>query len=143
VKVMRFPGTYFVLCHALLHSQLECCSSWWDVPVIRGLGHCEVTGEKAVGMAAEQRERETSRHILRFSEIHRDDGHDMLTGLPTLAGRPKDRTTPIGQMIDSYLKSQLDMDDHVIHLLFSANRWEAAYDTIPWSPFPVLPTSHA
>ncbi|KAM7185256.1 thymidylate kinase [Naviculisporaceae sp. PSN 640] len=36
-----------------------------------------------------------------------------------------DRTTPIGQMIDSYLKSQADMDDHVIHLLFSANRWEA------------------
>lgn len=29
-------------------------------------------------------------------------------------------------MIDSYLKSQLDMDDHAIHLLFSANRWEAA-----------------
>ncbi|KAL2255985.1 hypothetical protein VTK26DRAFT_2385 [Humicola hyalothermophila] len=37
-----------------------------------------------------------------------------------------DRTTPIGQMIDSYLKSQVDMDDHVIHLLFSANRWESA-----------------
>ncbi|KAL2196616.1 thymidylate kinase-domain-containing protein [Corynascus similis CBS 632.67] len=37
-----------------------------------------------------------------------------------------DRTTPIGQMIDSYLKSQVDMEDHVIHLLFSANRWEAA-----------------
>lgn len=37
-----------------------------------------------------------------------------------------DRTTPIGQMIDGYLKSQVDMDDHVIHLLFSANRWEAA-----------------
>ena len=29
-------------------------------------------------------------------------------------------------MIDSYLKSQVEMDDHVIHLLFSANRWEAA-----------------
>ena len=28
-------------------------------------------------------------------------------------------------MIDAYLKSQADMDDHVIHLLFSANRWEA------------------
>lgn len=40
---------------------------------------------------------------------------------------PIDRTTPIGQMIDSYLKSQVEMDDHVIHLLFSANRWEAAY----------------
>ncbi|KAL2134702.1 hypothetical protein VTI74DRAFT_11022 [Chaetomium olivicolor] len=37
-----------------------------------------------------------------------------------------DRTTPIGQMIDSYLKSQVEMDDHAIHLLFSANRWEAA-----------------
>lgn len=38
-----------------------------------------------------------------------------------------DRTTQIGQMIDSYLKSAVRMDDHAIHLLFSANRWEAAY----------------
>ncbi|KAL2106978.1 hypothetical protein VUR80DRAFT_5888 [Thermomyces stellatus] len=37
-----------------------------------------------------------------------------------------DRTTPIGQMIDAYLKSSLELDDHAIHLLFSANRWEAA-----------------
>ncbi|CAK7216934.1 Thymidylate kinase [Sporothrix curviconia] len=37
-----------------------------------------------------------------------------------------DRTTPIGKMIDAYLKSEAAMDDHVIHLLFSANRWEAA-----------------
>jgi dTMP kinase len=29
-------------------------------------------------------------------------------------------------MIDAYLRSQAEMDDHVIHLLFSANRWEAA-----------------
>lgn len=36
-----------------------------------------------------------------------------------------DRSTPIGQMIDAYLKSDVEMDDHVIHLLFSANRWEA------------------
>ncbi|KAI4628247.1 hypothetical protein J4E80_002385 [Alternaria sp. BMP 0032] len=36
-----------------------------------------------------------------------------------------DRTTPIGQMINSYLSGQSDQDDHVIHLLFSANRWEA------------------
>jgi dTMP kinase len=28
-------------------------------------------------------------------------------------------------MIDAYLKSAVEMDDHVIHLLFSANRWEA------------------
>ncbi|EUC44783.1 hypothetical protein COCMIDRAFT_97217 [Bipolaris oryzae ATCC 44560] len=37
-----------------------------------------------------------------------------------------DRTTPIGQMINSYLSGQSDQEDHVIHLLFSANRWEAA-----------------
>ncbi|KAL5606625.1 hypothetical protein BROUX41_003023 [Berkeleyomyces rouxiae] len=37
-----------------------------------------------------------------------------------------DRSTPIGKMIDAYLKSNANMDDHVIHLLFSANRWEAA-----------------
>ncbi|KAK6951982.1 hypothetical protein Daesc_006508 [Daldinia eschscholtzii] len=36
-----------------------------------------------------------------------------------------DRTTPIGKMIDSYLKGETEIEDHVIHLLFSANRWEA------------------
>lgn len=36
------------------------------------------------------------------------------------------RTTPIGQMINSYLSNQSQQDDHVIHLLFSANRWESA-----------------
>lgn len=29
-------------------------------------------------------------------------------------------------MIDSYLKSTSQLDDHAIHLLFSANRWEVA-----------------
>ncbi|KAF8142305.1 thymidylate kinase [Mycena galopus ATCC 62051] len=37
-----------------------------------------------------------------------------------------DRTTAIGQMIDSYLRSQSELDDRAIHLLFSANRWELA-----------------
>ncbi|KAI0063988.1 thymidylate kinase [Artomyces pyxidatus] len=37
-----------------------------------------------------------------------------------------DRTTPIGKMIDAYLRSESDLDDHTIHLLFSANRWELA-----------------
>ncbi len=36
-----------------------------------------------------------------------------------------DRTTPIGKMIDGYLQSKIEMDDHALHLLFSANRWEA------------------
>jgi dTMP kinase len=29
-------------------------------------------------------------------------------------------------MIDAYLKGDQQAEDHVIHLLFSANRWEAA-----------------
>ena len=37
-----------------------------------------------------------------------------------------DRSTPIGKSIDAYLKGEAQQEDHVIHLLFSANRWEAA-----------------
>ncbi|KAJ4993503.1 thymidylate kinase [Stagonosporopsis vannaccii] len=36
-----------------------------------------------------------------------------------------DRTTPIGRMINSYLSGDTEQEDHAIHLLFSANRWEA------------------
>jgi dTMP kinase len=36
-----------------------------------------------------------------------------------------DRTTAIGNMINAYLQSAAEMDDRCIHLLFSANRWEA------------------
>lgn len=36
------------------------------------------------------------------------------------------RTTPIGQMIGSYLEKKSDLEDHAVHLLFSANRWEQA-----------------
>ncbi|KAJ5786048.1 uncharacterized protein N7503_011260 [Penicillium pulvis] len=37
-----------------------------------------------------------------------------------------DRTTPIGQLINNYLLGSANQDDHSIHLLFSANRWEIA-----------------
>ena len=37
-----------------------------------------------------------------------------------------DRTTLIGQSINAYLKGEQQIEDHVVHLLFSANRWEAA-----------------
>ncbi|KAG0220311.1 thymidylate kinase-domain-containing protein [Mortierella sp. GBAus27b] len=36
-----------------------------------------------------------------------------------------DRTTAIGQMINAYLTNAKELDDRAIHLLFSANRWEA------------------
>jgi len=35
-----------------------------------------------------------------------------------------DRSTQIGSLIDAYLKRKIDFNDHTIHLLFSANRWE-------------------
>ncbi|KZT59895.1 thymidylate kinase, partial [Calocera cornea HHB12733] len=47
-------------------------------------------------------------------------------GRPVEQFKFPDRTTPIGQMIDAYLRSQSDLEDHAIHLLFSANRWELA-----------------
>ncbi|KAJ2849609.1 Thymidylate kinase [Coemansia brasiliensis] len=36
-----------------------------------------------------------------------------------------DRTTAIGKMIDGYLTQKSQLSDQAIHLLFSANRWEA------------------
>ncbi|KAK5116112.1 hypothetical protein LTR62_008438 [Meristemomyces frigidus] len=36
------------------------------------------------------------------------------------------RSTPIGQIINNYLSGSTQTEDHVIHLLFSANRWESA-----------------
>ena len=41
-----------------------------------------------------------------------------------------DRTTAIGQMINSYLAQTSDLDDKAIHLLFSANRWECVQSII-------------
>ncbi|MBA0732282.1 hypothetical protein Gogos_016385, partial [Gossypium gossypioides] len=35
-----------------------------------------------------------------------------------------DRTTSVGQMISAYLTNKSQLDDHTIHLLFHANRWE-------------------
>lgn len=42
------------------------------------------------------------------------------------------RSTPIGQMINSYLAGESEVEDHVVHLLFSANRWEMAPQITRW-----------
>jgi dTMP kinase len=39
-----------------------------------------------------------------------------------------DRSTETGKVIDAYLKGEKKLDDHVIHLLFAANRWEKAQE---------------
>mmetsp|Transcript_32682 Transcript_32682/g.63758 ORF Transcript_32682/g.63758 Transcript_32682/m.63758 type:complete len:237 (+) Transcript_32682:54-764(+) len=45
-------------------------------------------------------------------------------GITSQHMRFPDRTTSIGQMINSYLSNAVDTDDRSIHLLFAANRWE-------------------
>ncbi|XP_067897867.1 thymidylate kinase [Heterodontus francisci] len=35
-----------------------------------------------------------------------------------------DRGTEIGRLISSYLEKKNNLDDHTVHLLFAANRWE-------------------
>ncbi|ORY40627.1 thymidylate kinase-domain-containing protein [Leucosporidium creatinivorum] len=46
------------------------------------------------------------------------------SGEKAVGCRFPDRTTTTGKMIDSYLAQKSELDDHAIHLLFSANRWE-------------------
>lgn len=47
-------------------------------------------------------------------------------GMAATAMRFPNRTTSTGRLIDSYLQQTSNMEDHAIHLLFSANRWESA-----------------
>ena len=36
------------------------------------------------------------------------------------------RHTATGRILDRYLKQEIELDDHVSHHLFSANRWEVS-----------------
>ena len=52
--------------------------------------------------------------------------HLLSISVAAVAMRFPDRTTSVGQLINGYLASGQDLDDRAVHLLFSANRWEAA-----------------
>ena len=41
-----------------------------------------------------------------------------------------DRETEIGKTISGYLKQEQHLEDQVVHLLFSANRWERRLDLV-------------
>lgn len=41
-----------------------------------------------------------------------------------------DRSTAIGKQINAYLSNEIELEDHSIHLLFAANRWEMVYVTV-------------
>ncbi|XP_077205172.1 thymidylate kinase [Paroedura picta] len=45
-------------------------------------------------------------------------------GHPAELLRFPERTTEIGRLISSYLEKKNNLEDHTVHLLFSANRWE-------------------
>ncbi|XP_076014899.1 thymidylate kinase [Genypterus blacodes] len=47
-----------------------------------------------------------------------------LAGRPAEVMRFPDRSTTIGQLISAYLAKSSELEDHTVHLLFSANRWE-------------------
>ncbi|KAK5869287.1 hypothetical protein PBY51_024018 [Eleginops maclovinus] len=46
------------------------------------------------------------------------------SGRPAEMMRFPERTTTIGQLVGAYLENKSDLEDHTVHLLFSANRWE-------------------
>ncbi|KAL3815802.1 hypothetical protein ACHAXA_001696 [Cyclostephanos tholiformis] len=52
--------------------------------------------------------------------------HLLSLSIAAVAYRFPDRTTQVGGLINEYLQSSVQTDDRAIHLLFSANRWEAA-----------------
>ena len=59
-------------------------------------------------------------------QVSQSRRRDCLTGYRVASLKNNvDRSTTIGRMINDYLKGEIDQEDHVIHLLFSANRWEA------------------
>jgi dTMP kinase len=68
----------------------------------------------------ERLEKTTKAKLVKFPSEYTTHSSMLLTGMI-------DRSTPIGKMIDAYLRSQSELDDRAIHLLFSANRWECAY----------------
>lgn len=45
-------------------------------------------------------------------------------GVDTMQTNFPDRSTAIGNVINNYLQNNQELSDEVIHLLFSANRWE-------------------
>ena len=52
------------------------------------------------------------------------------SGQAAVMRRFPDRTTSIGSVINSYLGCKKELEDHVVHLLFSANRWEVERDIV-------------
>lgn len=46
-------------------------------------------------------------------------------GVKSELWRYPERSTAIGKVISDYLEKKVELEDHAVHLLFSANRWES------------------
>jgi len=58
-----------------------------------------------------------------LAQAFRERGEDVVER------RFPDRTSAVtGKLIDEYLRTSTEMDEHALHLLFSANRWEVLAD---------------
>lgn len=60
------------------------------------------------------------------TQCNRLINHLLSLSIAAVAVSFPDRTTSVGKLIHGYLASGKDLDDRAVHLLFSANRWEAA-----------------
>ncbi|XP_061540037.1 thymidylate kinase isoform X1 [Phycodurus eques] len=57
------------------------------------------------------------------------------SGHPAEMMRFPDRSTTIGKLISAYLEKKSELEDHTVHLLFSANRWEMGF-SLEWCTRP-------
>ena len=68
---------------------------------------------------------QVGRLVARLGQNEKEDTASA-TAASVVAMRFPDRTTRVGTLIDQYLQSTQELDDRAVHLLFSANRWEAS-----------------
>ena len=75
----------------------------------------------------------TISHLYPLDSLVRLSGVYAVNGMPlsviganeSLTFLSSDRTTPIGSILNGYLAQGVKVEDHAVHLVFSANRWEA------------------
>lgn len=70
----------------------------------------------------------TTQAALLQQRLQQHNSSNTPAGAGVVALRFPNRGTPVGVLIDQYLRSSSNLDDRSVHLLFSANRWEAADD---------------
>ncbi|KAL6960460.1 dTMP kinase [Sarracenia purpurea var. burkii] len=130
LKVQRIEGflthaCYFTPSNSLKLGELTTRRSLYsNIPFKRALSQFRMeTNHKSVSRGALivleglDRSGKTSQSSRLFSYV---EG----LGYSVESWRFPDRDTGVGKMISSYLANKSHLDDHTIHLLFSANRWE-------------------